>query len=310
MNMIGDLASLLGLSVPVSLPRSVWFDRTDGGRLHAQHWGDAGPRVLLLHGGAQSAQTWTMCSLLLQADYQCVAVDLRGHGDSDWADDYSVQAHLKDIGCAIEQLGWPSAHLVGMSLGGVVAAHYTLTSNQSAIRSLSLVDVAPGVSFADIDRMSAFINAETVHRGVESLVAEARRMGARQSDTELNFRYSSLIRQTDDGSWRWKRDERVPVDYAHILNHIELLRDNALKFRCPCLIVRGGRSRILSDRAAREFADQCPGPSMVTIEGAGHSVQEDNPISLVRELKAFWGNLVDPKAGMLGLAHERINGRN
>ena len=288
MNMISDLALMLGISAPFSLPSSLWFDRADGGRLHAQSWGNAGPRILLLHGGAQSAQTWTMCALLLQNDYQCVALDLRGHGDSDWADDYSIQAHLTDLDYVINQLGWPSAHLVGMSLGGVIAAHYTISNDQPVTKSLSLVDVAPGVSFTNTDRMRAFVGAETVLHGVEALVAEARRMGVRHSDAELRFRYSSLTRLAEDGSWRWKRDERNPVDYAHILSHVELLRDNASKIGCPIMIARGGRSRILSDGAARAFANQCPRAIMVTIEGAGHSVQEDNPIDLVGELKAFW----------------------
>lgn len=125
MNNLSELGSLVGLSEPVSPPENLSFKRADGGHLHAQRWSDTGPPVLLLHGGGQSSQTWTLCAMLLKDDFQCVALDLRGHGDSDWADDYSIQAHVEDIGCVMDQLGWSGVHVVGMSLGGVVAAHYT-----------------------------------------------------------------------------------------------------------------------------------------------------------------------------------------
>ncbi|GAB5480562.1 MAG: alpha/beta hydrolase [Parasphingorhabdus sp.] len=291
MNSLSELGSLVGLSEPVSPPESLSLKRADGGHLHAQRWSKAGPPVLLLHGGGQSSQTWTLCAMLLKDDYQCVALDLRGHGDSDWADDYSIQAHVEDIGRAMTQLGWSGAHLVGMSLGGVVAAHYALSNGKPATRSLALVDVAPGVSFSDISKLREFMGADTVTQGVDALVAEARRLGAHQSDAELHYRYASLTLRTKSGAWRWKRDERKPVDYAHILNHIELLREKASSFDCPCLIARGGRSRILSDKAATEFADLCTRASVVTIERAGHSVQEDNPIRLTHELRRFWKEL-------------------
>src|ERR1700730_1254017 len=48
---------------------------------------------------------------------------LRGHGDSDRASDYALESHVADIGAVLDALGWQQAHLVGMSFGGLIAAH-------------------------------------------------------------------------------------------------------------------------------------------------------------------------------------------
>ena len=221
------LAGLVDLAGPVAAPARVSIERADGGRLNAWRWGKSGPKVVLLHGGAQSAHSWALCALLLQADHQCLAVDLRGHGDSDWASDYAISAHVGDIRRLVSQLGWRPAHLVGMSLGGVVAAHSVLASERDAFRTLTLVDVAPGVSFAGVRRVRAFVGADTVRGGVDGLVAEARRFGARQSEAALRLRYASLIRETESGSYVWKHDARAPTDYPHILDHIGQLHRRA-----------------------------------------------------------------------------------
>ena len=266
---------------------------SDGSKRHARHWLGKGPRVLFLHGGAQCAETWTLSCLHLKARFDCVALDLRGHGESDWCDDYSVDAHVGDVQSVITQLGWSDFHLVGMSLGGVVAGHFSARRSISPnkkinVRSLALVDVAPGVSFEDITRLREFVAADTVLSGPYGLIAEAKRLGVRQTDVELAHRYSSLTRLQGDGTWRWKRDDRQPTDYNHILENIERLNELSPRLTLPCLVVRGGRSRILSEVAARKFAARCNNARFVTVIGAGHSVQEDNPADLTQYLAAFW----------------------
>ena len=288
MTELSELASIVGAPIPINPPKDIWLKGANGKQLHGQHWGATGPRVLLLHGGAQSAETWTLVCLLLQADFQCIAMDLRGHGDSEWDEDYTIKAHVLDVTSAIQQLEWSSFHLVGMSLGGVVAAHFTLSQIETSVKSLALIDVAPGVSFTDITRLREFIAADTVTQGIDALIQEAQRLGARQSDTELRFRYTALTRQDAGGTYRWKRDDRKPADYAHILEHIEILKGRTNDFHCPVLLVRGGRSRILTEQAAREFVAKCPAALLAIVDRAGHSVQEDNPIDLAAELQRFW----------------------
>lgn len=282
------LAASENLAEPGAPPVSRFFARRDGGRLHALDWGGDGPPALFIHGGALSAHTWDLACPLLRTDYRCLAVDMRGHGDSDWADSYRIEDYADDVACVIRELGWRRPHLVGMSLGGVVAAHAALNAKDFSPASLTLVDVAPGVDYEASAAMRDFITTTGAENGVFSLIETARKLGARGSDAKLFYRYATLIRQNPDGSWRWKFDTREPPDFPHILTHIDILNDRAKEMTWPCLIVRGALSRILSNEAAAAFAAKCPNGAWRIVEKAGHSVQEDNPQELARALCKFW----------------------
>ena len=286
-----DLAATIGTQFSGVPPVQLSFAGADGTRLNAFDWGGSGPNCLLLHGGAMSAHTWTQCALLLRRTYRCVSLDLRGHGDSAWSNDYSIPNHVRDILCVLEQLDWSAPHFVGMSLGGVVAAHTVSALKERPPKSLTLVDVAPGVSFGDVDRIRDFMSAEFVKDGPIALTREALRLGAPQSEAELLYRYNALTRPLADGGWTWKHDTRRPTDFAHILENIAQLDSLAPNWRVPCLVVRGGRSRILSEDAARAFATRCLDGHFVSVADAGHSVQEDNPRGLSEKLDAFWSTL-------------------
>jgi len=92
--------------------------------LHALDWGGGGPPALFVHGGRLTARTWDYVCLGLRDQVRAVALDMRGHGDSDRADDYTLDARVADVAAVLDTLGWSTAHLVGMSLGGLTAAHY------------------------------------------------------------------------------------------------------------------------------------------------------------------------------------------
>lgn len=286
-----ELASVIGVPSPIAPPKDIRLQGKGGLEIHGLDWGGSGAPCLLLHGGAMSAQTWTLCSLLLRERYHCVAIDLRGHGQSAWSDDYTISSQVEDIFCVVDQLGWSAPHLVGMSLGGVVAAHTVTFRPSQPPSSLTLVDVAPGVSFGDVARIRDFMASDLVSLGPEALTEEAERLGATQTRAELLHRYHALTHQLEDGDWTWRHDTRNPTDFPHILEHIAALDELAAAWTIPCLVVRGGRSRILSEDAARAFVDGCEHGQFATVANAGHSVQEDNPRDLAATLDQFWSGL-------------------
>jgi pimeloyl-ACP methyl ester carboxylesterase len=67
-------------------PRSGWLRTSDGIQLHYLDWPGEGDVLLLLHGGALSAHTFDLLALALGGGIRCIALDMRGHGLSDWAD--------------------------------------------------------------------------------------------------------------------------------------------------------------------------------------------------------------------------------
>ena len=102
---------------------------------HYLEWGQPGnPLIVMLHGGSQQAHSWDFVSLPLSEDYHIIALDQRGHGDSDWAadGDYTVEAHQGDIDGFVAALGLSNFHLIGHSMAGATA-----TSGLPATRSCS-----------------------------------------------------------------------------------------------------------------------------------------------------------------------------
>src|SRR5947208_13350821 len=118
--MLADNASEAGLpwTGPPPLQREA-VELPDGRRISSLVWGEGRKELVLIHGGAQNAHTWDTVALAL--DRPLVAVDLPGHGHSDWRDDrgYWPVNNANDVATARRALA-PSADLaVGMSLGGL-----------------------------------------------------------------------------------------------------------------------------------------------------------------------------------------------
>ncbi len=142
-------------------PTPVSFVGLDGAKLSADAWGksDAQP-VLLLHGGGQTRHAWDGAAAnLATRGYLAIAVDARGHGESDWASDgiYTLELFAQDLRCVASQLQRPAA-LVGASLGGssVMIAVGALGLDPPAI---VLVDIAPQIEPAGVERIFRFMCA-------------------------------------------------------------------------------------------------------------------------------------------------------
>src|SRR5262249_10615574 len=93
-------------------------------RLSVLEWGPSqAPTIVLVHGGALTAHTWDLVCACLCDRYRCLAVDLRGHGDSEWpADaDYSLDAISRDLSEFIAAECGAAPVLIGMSLGGLAS---------------------------------------------------------------------------------------------------------------------------------------------------------------------------------------------
>src|SRR4051794_12241688 len=117
---------------------------TGGQRVSALLWGTGAPELVLLHGGAQNAHTWDTVALAL--DRPLLAVDLPGHGRSDWrADgDYWPWRNAEVIAEVVRRLAPDAQALVGMSLGGLTAIRLA-AEHSELVRRLVVVDVTPGV---------------------------------------------------------------------------------------------------------------------------------------------------------------------
>jgi pimeloyl-ACP methyl ester carboxylesterase len=281
----------LGIDGDVSAPKTLWLDVAEGVRLRALDWGGNGAPVLLLHGGALTAQTWDYVCVGLRSEFRLIAFDMRGHGESSWSDDYSIGRLAADAAQTAAALGISSLHVVGMSLGGVAAAELALTV-PDLVKSLTMVDVASGVEFEGTARMRGFINGMIRAPSVEAVIDAAMRTSPGNDRERVAYRMRALLRRRDDGEWEWRRDSRRIVDYPHILSHIEGLEDRVGAVGAPFLMVRGARSKSMPAPAAIAFADRFRDGRFVEVPDAGHNVQEDNPAALIKALREFWNTAI------------------
>lgn len=96
--------------------------------------------VVLLHGMGDSAEDWDVVAAELGRDRRVIAVDLRGHGQSEWPGRYSIAAIAEDVAELLGELAESSVDVVGHSLGGLVACVVAAATN-SGIRRLVLEDI-------------------------------------------------------------------------------------------------------------------------------------------------------------------------
>jgi pimeloyl-ACP methyl ester carboxylesterase len=260
----------------------------DGNRLAADVAGDPDdPPAILLHGGGQTRHSWgTTLGALADKGWHTFAIDLRGHGDSEWAadGDYTLDAFAGDVLAVVRTLPQPPA-LVGASLGGLAAlAAIGEHPDDEVARALVLVDVAPRTEDEGRMRIGSFM-AEHMNDGFGSLdeVADAiqRYNPHRPRPTNLAGLEKNL-RRGDDGRWYWHWDPAFiggrmggQDETRSSLIDPDRLGSAARALTLPTLLVRRRVSDLLSEEGAREFLELVPHAQMVDVAGAGHMVAGD-----------------------------------
>ncbi|MBF7730608.1 alpha/beta fold hydrolase [Pseudomonas sp. N040] len=120
------------------------YFRNDGCQLHYEEYG-VGTPVVLLHGLGSSTRDWENQTSALAAQYQVILFDLRGHGRSDRPrEDYSIEGFADDVLALLDHLQLPQVHLVGISMGGMVAFQLAVDHPQRLL-SLTIVNSSPEV---------------------------------------------------------------------------------------------------------------------------------------------------------------------
>jgi esterase len=264
-------------------------------RLHYLDWGNEdGPPLVFLHGGALTAHTWDVVCLALRDQYHCLALDQRGHGDSDWADDYSHERHCEDITGFIEQLGIERTVMVGQSMGGLNSIVYAGRGGER-LAGVVIVDVGPELNLGGTQRISDFIRDTPEAESIDAFIEKAMEFNPRRDPVLLRRSLHHNLRQLPNGKWSWKWDpNRMRSGMSKIEDHIEGMRKlwtQVEKINCPTLVMRGGKSDVFSDANAEKLAAALPQGRWIRIDDAGHTVQGDNPRAMVAALREFFGEI-------------------
>lgn len=113
--------------------RAATIKRDDGTTIAYDVGGDAGPVVVFVHGLTSSRHAWEPVTRLLARDFTCVRIDLRGHGASSSAAEYSMPSLVGDVRAVVEDIGAGTPALVGHSLGASVVAIYAATHDARVV---------------------------------------------------------------------------------------------------------------------------------------------------------------------------------
>jgi len=242
---------------------------------------ESGQPVILLHGGGQTRHSWSKAALeLAAAGYRAIALDLRGHGESEWCPEgrYALDDHIADLGTVMDSLH-SAPVLVGASLGGVVSLVGQGEQRLPRAHALVLVDVVPRMEADGIQEIINFMSANPSGFVSVDAAAEAVAMylphRPRRSSTHGLLKN---LRQRDDGRYYWHWD---PAIHAHggSPDHMDALAQRmekaAEQIDIPTLVVRGAKSRVVSAEGLAQLAKLIPHAGHVDVAAAGHMVAGD-----------------------------------
>src|SRR6476619_1297130 len=182
------------------------FVEVDAGRrLSALLWGERPPELVLLHGGAQNAHTWDTVALALGRPL--VAIDLPGHGRSDWRPDkaYWPAENARAVAAAVRELAPNAAAVVGMSLGGLTALALASEAPE-LVRRLVLVDVTPGVDEGKASAIISFIAGPESFASFDEILDRTVTYNPTRSVSSLRRGILHNAAEQPDGTWTWRYD--------------------------------------------------------------------------------------------------------
>jgi pimeloyl-ACP methyl ester carboxylesterase len=256
----------------------------DGRSVSALRWGSGPPEVVLLHGGAQNAHTWDTVALAL--DRPVLAIDLPGHGRSDWRADhhYSPPALAADVEVVVRERAPEAGLLVGMSLGGLTALCLTARA-PDLVRRLAVVDVTPGTDRAKAEPIITFVSGPEHFDSFDALLERTVAHNPTRSVSSLRRGVLHNATEDPDGSWRWRWDPQhlpgaVNVEFGDLWATVDAVR-------VPFLLLRGSLSGVVDDDDVAEVRRRVPSVRVEVVDGAGHSIQGDRPVELARLLSEF-----------------------
>ncbi len=247
-----------------------------GIEFHWLEWGDAGsPPMVLLHGLTGHAHIWDHMAPQLAERYHLLAPDQRGHGDSGHAATYTTAGFVADLEAMREVWGLERFVLMGLSMGGHNAMAY-IAAHPARVRQAIIIDIPPRL-VRDMweGRAEQLRLAETGHgtyADFEDVIRDVRAGNATAPEANLRYRTHWNLRYADDGTMRLKYDARVQAQWepADLTEQLPLIG-------CPVLLVRGGKTTVLSHERAAAMIAAMPDAELVEIAESGHSVPTDAP---------------------------------
>ena len=265
----------------------------NGVRLRYLDWGTTGKTPLIcLHGHTGEAHIWDEFAEAMSPHYHVLAVDQRGHGESEWASTgYARDRFVEDLAAFADAVEARRFVLAGLSMGGWHSLLYT-ANNQDRVERIIIVDISPEPNPKALAERANRPPTPMDFSSLDAAIQWVRQGNPWVADARLRQDAADKLRQRDDGRWTWKADPALfnvalpdmtdPGLIGRYWNAVESIT-------CPILEVRGTESNLVADETVRRMIEVGKQFSSVDVAGAGHVVTVDNPREFIEVTRSFLG---------------------
>lgn len=243
--------------------------------LHYLEWGSHNSRtMILLHGTGDNAHMWDYFASDVSNLLRIIALDQRGHGDSDWAipPSYRCYDYVNDLSMVVEALKLNEIILMGHSMGGLHAIKYA-SLRPDKVSGLIHIDIEPyPPSWNRKYLRRLFDTLPPFYDSTQSFVNQLQENSPYADKEMLSYLADHALKKKEDGKLYSKFDREC-------LSHFDQydLRPFLADIKCPSLIIRGEASQVMRREKAQDMKQAIAHSKLVEIPKATHPVHTDNP---------------------------------
>ena len=272
-------------------------------RLNYIDWGNPdAPPLLLVHGGRDHARSWDWVAEELRNDWNIIAPDLRGHGDSAWSPDgnYEMSAFVYDLAQLIHQLNLTSVSIIAHSMGGNIATRYAGLFPENVRKMVNIEGLGPSpkmLAERDAtgikkrfrqwieDKRNAAGRTPKRYPNIEAAYERMKTENSYLTDEQARHLTVHGISRNEDGSWSWKFD-----NYLNIWAMFDMPEEDLLaiwkSITCPILMMYGANSWASNPEKDGRI-NNFPTAKVVEYENAGHWLHHDQFDRFMADVRAF-----------------------
>ncbi|MET0661203.1 MAG: alpha/beta hydrolase [Steroidobacteraceae bacterium] len=272
-----------------------------GLRFHLYRWQGAGPLLILLHGWGDSGATYQFLVDHLHPDRNCLALDMRGFGRSEWPQEgYWFPNYLADLEALLEHIASSDpVDVLGHSMGGNVAMLYAGIRPERVRRLINLEGFglprthpkqAPRRYREWLDEVRAGPQTYAEHDSIARFEERLRQRNPRTSAERIAFIARAWSRETSSGGVVPRADPRHKWVNA-VLYRREEAESCWRNITAPVLLLQGDQSEVVQRTdAAPEFAEflaTLRDAHVEIIAGAGHMLHHEQPEKVAQHIEQF-----------------------